>query len=138
MFSTAITTAGTLNYDYISMIQINDLLGTPYRDHGRDKSGYDCYGLAIEVARRMGYKLDDVFYENHDLTLSNEYAPTLNVTPIDKPREGALIEMEYGDELHIGVCLNALEFIHMTRAGCRVNHIGTMKVRGLYGINTRI
>lgn len=114
------------------------MLGTPYRDHGRDKSGYDCYGLAIEVERRMGYKLDDVFYENHDLTLSSEYAPTLNVTPIEKPREGAIIEMEYGKEIHIGVCLNAREFIHMTRTGCRVNHIGSIKVRGLYGIDTRI
>lgn len=120
------------------MIEINDLLGTPYRDHGRDKSGYDCYGLAIEVERRMGYKLDDVVYENHDLTLSDEYAPTLNVYPIDKARTGALIEMQFGNELHVGVCLNAHEFIHMTRTGCRVNHIGTYKVRGLYGISTRI
>lgn len=120
------------------MIEINDLLGVPYRDHGRDKSGFDCYGLAIEVERRLGYKLDDVVYNNHDLTLSDEYAPTLNVRPIEKPCTGALIEMQYGDELHIGVCLNEHEFIHMTRAGCRINHIGTYKVRELYGINTRI
>ena len=120
------------------MIAINDLLGTPYRDHGRDKSGYDCYGLAIEVARRFGYKLDDVIYENHDLELSNSYAPTLNVTPIDTPREGALLEMQYKDELHIGICLNSREFIHMTRGGCRVNAIGTIKIRGIYGITTRL
>lgn len=120
------------------MIQINDLLGVPYRDHGRDKAGYDCYGLAIEVARRFGYKLDDVVYDDHALELSSEYAPTLNVTPIEKPRAGALLEMQYGDELHVGICLSDREFIHMTRGGCRVNHIGTHKVRGIYGINTRI
>ena len=119
-------------------ISINDLLGIPYKDHGRDKSGMDCYGLAIEVARRYGYKLDDVIYDDHNTSLSQEYAPTLNVTPIDKPREGAIIEMECKNELHIGVCLNSREFIHMTRTGCRVNQIGTIKVRGLYGINTRL
>lgn len=120
-------------------IEINDLIGTPYRDHGRDiKTGLDCYGLAIEVARRYGYKLKDVIYENHNIELSDKYAPTLNIEPLDAPREGALIEMEYGDDLHIGVCLNAREFIHMTRNGCRINQIGAIKVRGYYGIDTRI
>lgn len=119
-------------------IELNDLIGTPYKDHGRDAGGYDCYGLAIEVARRYGYKLKDVIYENHDLELSAANIPTLNVTPIEKPRAGAIIEMEYGDELHVGVCLSDREFIHMTRGGCRVNQIGILKIRGFYGINTRI
>lgn len=120
------------------MIKIDDLLGTPYRDHGRDRSGYDCYGLAIEVERRFGYRLDDVYYEDHDTALSDATRATLNVTPIDRPRAGAVIEMETKGELHIGVCLNAREFIHMTRTGCRVNNIGLFKVRGIYGVNTRI
>lgn len=120
------------------MIQIDDLLGVPYKDHGRDKSGYDCYGLAIEVARRFGYKLDDVYYENHNLELSAEYIPTLNTTPRDTPDEGVLIEMQYKNEIHIGVCLNGYDFIHATRNGVRVNKIGTFKIRGYYGINSRI
>lgn len=119
-------------------IELNDLIGIPYKDHGRDKSGFDCYGLAIEVERRYGYKLNDVIYQDHSLALSAENVPTLNVTPIDAPREGALIEMEFGEELHVGVCINDREFIHMTRQGCRINRIGSIKVRGYYGINTRI
>lgn len=119
-------------------MKINDLLGVPYKEHGRDMSGFDCYGLAIEAAKRCGYKLNDVFYENHNLSLSDEIKPTLNVTPIEKPRTGALLEMEYGDELHVGVCINNREFIHMTRGGCRINQIGALKVRGIYGINTCI
>lgn len=119
-------------------IELNDLIGTPYKDHGRGVGGYDCYGLAIEVAKRFGYKLNDVIYENHDIELSEKNAPTLNITPIEKPCEGAVIEMETGGELHIGICLNSREFIHMTRTGCRINQIGTIKVRGYYGINTRI
>lgn len=120
------------------MIEINDLLGVPYKDHGRDKNGFDCYGLAIEVSKRFGYKLDDVLYSTHDIALSDANKPTLNVTPINKPQAGAILEMNYKNELHIGVCLNSREFIHMTRTGCRVNRIGTITVRGIYGINTRI
>ena len=119
-------------------IRINDLLGIPYKDHGRDKNGMDCYGLAIEAAKRYGYKLDDVIYDDHAVDLSDEYKPTLNVEPIDQPREGALLEMQYGDELHVGICINSREFIHMTKGGCRINQIGVLKVRGIYGINSRI
>jgi cell wall-associated NlpC family hydrolase len=119
-------------------IELNDLIGAPYKDHGRDAGGFDCYGLAIEVARRYGYKLNDVVYENHDLELSAQNVPTLNVTPIKEPREGALIEMQYGNEIHVGVCINKREFIHMTRQGCRINQIGIYKIRGYYGINSRI
>ena len=137
MFSTQKTTSATLKNDYKYM-SFDDLLGVPYKDHGRDKNGYDCYGLAIEAARRFGYKLDDVIYDDHALELSDEYKPTLNVTPIDKPRAGALIEMKCGDELHVGICINSREFIHMTRTGCRINQIGAINIRGLYGINTRI
>ena len=94
------------------MIEINDLIGTPYRDHGRDAAGYDCYGLAIEVARRFGYKLNDVIYENHDIELSAKNVPTLNITPIDAPREGAIIEMETGAELHIPTSENLFIIVH--------------------------
>lgn len=140
MCSTQTTTAGTLRInDYKDMnVNINDLLGKPYKDHARGPEAYDCYGLAIEVARRYGYVLNDVVYTNHNIELSTENAPTLNVTKVERPYAGALIEMQCGNELHIGVCISSKEFIHMTSLGCRINLIGTFKVRGYYGINTRI
>ena len=117
-------------------INISDLIGVPYKDHGRDNNGMDCYGLAIEVLRRYGYKLNDVIYENHDIQLADQNAPTLNVTPIKEPREGAILEMQFNNELHIGVCISRREFIHMTRTGCRINQIGAIPIRGIYGCNT--
>lgn len=119
-------------------INISDLIGVPYKDHGRDTSGFDCYGLAIEVLRRYGYELQDVIYNDHNLELSAENVPTLNVTPIEEPREAAILEMQADGALHIGVCLNKREFIHMTRTGCRINQIGALPIRGIYGCNTRI
>lgn len=120
------------------MIRIDDLIGVPYKDHGRDLNGFDCYGLAIEVERRFGFNLKDVVYDDHALELSAENRPLLNVVEIDKPRAGAIIEMKYGDELHIGVCLNSHEFIHMTRSGCRINQIGIFPIRGFYGCTSHI
>jgi len=39
---------------------INDYIGLPYRVNGRDRSGVDCYGLILLVARdRLGVELPD-------------------------------------------------------------------------------
>ena len=121
------------------MVCIDELIGIPYKEHGRDKNGMDCYGLAIAALERYGYRLDDVVYDNHDVSLSDNHKPTLNVKPLKKPQAGAIIEMtaENGN-LHIGVCLNDKEFIHATRNGSRINKIGCFPVRGYYGCCTRI
>ena len=120
------------------MANYSDLIGIPYKDGGRDRNGADCYGIAIMAAERAGYALPDVAYTSHDLGLSEEYAPTLPVHRIDAPREGAIIEMETGGELHIGIAINGKEFIHATRLGSRINRIGAIKVRAYYGIDKRI
>lgn len=119
-------------------MEINELLGVPYKDHGRDLSGMDCYGLAIAAASCFGFKLDDAYYDAHPLELSAELVPTLNIYPTPCPFAGALLEMQAGDELHVGICLNDREFIHMTRNGARVNRIGIFPLRGVYGIDSRI
>ena len=121
------------------MIDLSDLIGTPYKEHGRNKDGVDCYGLAIAALERYGYRLDDVVYDNHDVSLADKYKPTLNVEPLTEPQEGAIIEMtaENGN-LHIGVCVNKKEFIHATKNGVRINRIGCLPVRGFYGCTVHI
>ena len=42
------------------MIQYDDLIGVPFKNHGRDvKTGLDCYGLVMEVYRRFGIELPE-------------------------------------------------------------------------------
>ena len=41
------------------MFSFNDLIGVPFKSEGRNKNGYDCYGLAMEVYRRYGIKIEE-------------------------------------------------------------------------------
>ncbi len=117
------------------MLDVSDLIGIPYKEHGRDLSGFDCYGLAIEVERRFGKVLIDVFYHNHDAELSQMWAPLLNVRRIDSIIEGALIEIHIGTSLHIGVALNDSMMIHATtNQGVRISRIKAYKVAAVYEV----
>lgn len=117
------------------MIDISDLLNVPYKEYGRSKEeGFDCYGLAIEVYRRMGYSLPDVVYgAEHLPKLVQE---NIGLFPMmietDKAEYGVLLEMVYKGNLHIGVCLDDKNFIHTTEKGVRINHIGVVEIKGMY------
>jgi len=103
---------------------IKDLIGVPYKDHGRDYSGLDCYGLVIEVMKRMGKNLPDVFYPDTDnktneitLKILEEGIPN---TKIDQPEKGAIVEiLVLGQPSHVGVCLGDGTFIHALKKNRR-------------------
>ena len=109
-------------------VDVSDLIGIPYKEHGRDNAGYDCYGLTIEVVRRYGKTLPDVVYSaEHDISLSDENTPLLPLRKIDEVEEGCLIEMRYRGELHIGVYIGNKRFIHATRGqGVRLSRLGNI------------
>ena len=48
-------------------LRIDDLIGVRFKNHGRSvEEGFDCYGLAIEVSKRLGHNLRDLWYERAD------------------------------------------------------------------------
>lgn len=112
-----------------------DLIGIPYKNNGRDASGLDCYGLAIEVEKRLGKELRDVVYENHAIELAEENAPLLNIRKTDFIITGSLLEIHTENELHIGVAINKKEFIHATyNHGVKISPIGAYKVVNIYEV----
>ena len=117
-------------------IDYADLIGIPYKEHGRSKKdGFDCYGLVIECEKRHGKILNDSYYNGRSEKLSEENAPSLNVVKTDVIQEGTILEMRRNGNLHIGFALNENEFIHCTEnQGVRVSHIDRKLILNIYEV----
>ena len=116
------------------MIDITDLIGTKFVNHGRDKRlGFDCYGYAIEISNRFGHKLEDVWYEaSTDDEFSKDYPIVLKkmekkLSETDELEEGNLILFsdENGNMVHIGVLLDDERFTHCDGGGVKVSFLSS-------------
>jgi len=125
------------------MIPVKDLVGIPYKDHGRDANGMDCYGLVIEVLHRSGISVPDVFYHDTNIKTNKAVMQTLEAaipsTKLALPEESAVVEiLVMGQPSHVGVCLGDGTFIHAQRKNgviieplYRYRH----KIKGFYRVN---
>ena len=111
---------------------IYDLIGVRFKNHGRSvDEGFDCYGLAIEVSRRLGHELYDLWYEKANPDTFNENVDDVCkkmselVEETDSQELGNLILFadEKGRMVHIGVILEDGLFIHADFGGVRVTRI---------------
>ena len=125
------------------MITVRDLVGVPYKDHGRDKKGMDCYGLVIEVLRRKGVSVPDAFYQDTAIETNKSVLQILeNAIPntkLEKPEEGAVVEiLVMGQPSHAGVCLGGGAFIHaLKKIGVVIEPLSRYrhKIRGFYRVD---
>ncbi len=125
------------------MIPVKDLVGIPYRHHGRDSAGMDCYGLVIEVLKRIGKNLPDVFYPDTEIetnkTILKNLEEIIPNTKLEKPEEGAVVEiLVMGQPSHAGVCLGDGTFIHSIKScGVVIEKILRYrhKIKGFYRVN---
>jgi len=122
------------------MIEVRDLIGKPYKVHGRGPDAYDCYGLAIEACKRFGKILPDAFYSSIDRS-SNEILIesqkfTAKAKRINTPLPGAVVVITVGGRpSHIGVCLGDGSFIHaMKDINVRVSEFSgySKRIEGYY------
>lgn len=86
-------------------------LGTPFRHQGRRAGqGLDCAGLAIHVARTLGYPVGDVSGYGRDpapgqLRAALQKQPALIEIPRGQEAAGDLVLMRWADHpQHLGVC----------------------------------
>nr|DAJ60573.1 MAG TPA: NlpC/P60 family [Caudoviricetes sp.] len=101
-----------------TMFNYDDLIGIPFVDGGRDITGLDCWGLALELFKRQGYII-------HDYSISSEEAHVISDTmqydlnemwqKIEEPKIGCLViirlaENEWAN--HCGVYIGDGHFIH--------------------------
>ena len=114
------------------MLRIDDLLGVRFVSHGRSVSeGFDCYGLAIEVSRRLGHELTDLWYKRACPETFAENAGKQIQRLSDSVEETAGQELGNlivfsdgrGNMVHIGVIIEEGVFIHADVGGVRVTEI---------------
>ncbi len=110
------------------MIRYDDLLGVPFRTHGRDRGGMDCYGLVLECLRREGKSLPDFVYQDHRQSASEApfYASRTGVRKSDR-KQGTVAEYEVEGNLHVGYMLDSELMLHMTYSGVRVSPVGIFR-----------
>lgn len=118
------------------MLDVSDLIGCPYKENGRDKNGFDCYGLVIEVCRRIGTPLNDIF--------SDPNATDFNVVRTDFINTGTILKMYVKGSLHLGVAIDDKSFIHCVYGeGVRISYIKYYPIEETYkvvenGFNSRL
>lgn len=98
----------------------NKYIGIPYKDHGRDKAGIDCWGLARLIYKEE-FNIDlpsfseDNFYNSEDSTqIAEIFAQNMEGwAKSEVPSPGNLVLFRImGDISHIGIAISATHFIH--------------------------
>ena len=122
---------------------LDDLIGIPFKRGGRDKAGYDCWGLVMEVYRRFGIELRE--YECG--LYSPEYIDgcvddyRANWQPVQPPYPvPALMVIRFNETIfcnHVGVHIGYGKFIHTReKVGVNIDRIESpawkRKIEGFY------
>jgi cell wall-associated NlpC family hydrolase len=101
------------------MINLNDLIGKPFRDGGRGPEAYDCWGLVKEVFRRHGIEVKDYWISCRDSMAINQafQDDVRNWVRVSKDQlqPPALVVIKFNQPVycnHTGVYIGAGRFIH--------------------------
>lgn len=118
------------------MVNFNDLIGVPFVNRGRNRFGYDCYGLVKEVYRRYGHEIPeyDLQYNYDDMCRVDELiSGNVKNYPwkeISEPQVPCLIAMRFGSPVgvvnHTAVYIGGGRFIHCReRVGVCIDRISS-------------
>jgi len=113
-------------------MDLSDLIGIPYKVHGRDESGLDCFGLIWLIAKRNCTPIHDPVYKGFNCTLV-KLADYVGLKNLDEFKIGCVIEIEREDRLHLGYSIDKNRMIHATLSdGVTVEDISNYKVKGYW------
>ena len=111
-------------------MKYDDLLNIPFKKAGRDKSGFDCYGVVMECCKRAGTPLKDLYSDIVDLPkdkVDAYIAGGLNVRQIDKAKVGALVYSIYRGNAHVGYIVERGKVLHATiNKGVKISPLEAM------------
>ena len=114
------------------LLDVNDLLGKPYKAHARGPNAFDCYGLVIEIEKRLGHDMPDLYkrlaegetreYDPHNVDFSTNASGLVKTT---KPSFGDVILFydNNGCIFHTGIYLKEDDFIHCNKDGVHITKL---------------
>ena len=121
-------------------IDYTDLLGKEFEYGGRGPDKYDCYGLCMEIYKRLGKPLPEFHSESepsliHEIVMQGK--KLFKEIPEPEPYCLAVFTLKPPYVSHIGVVLNPPYFIHILRKAkvCveRLDsYIWAKRVKGFY------
>lgn len=105
------------------MIDIEHLIQyveIPFKSHGRDREGLDCYGLVCLVYKELlGLTLQSwshLYNDAHRVNPSSVQQGFDQWQKVDKPLIGDLALFQAGRGMHVGICLDrkGVQMLHTT------------------------
>lgn len=93
-------------------------IGLPYVEHGRDRAGVDCWGLArLVMAEVFHVELPEYSNSgNREERLRLIAENRVKFVRVESPVEGALVLASSGNRRpHIGICVNAEQMLHAAK-----------------------
>lgn len=123
-------------------IEYVDLLGKEFEYDGRGPSKYDCWGLCIELYKRMGKVLPDAVSGRERDKINEQVKEGIHkfdFKQVNTPEAGCLVALMIRPPLvsHVGVMLDHYRFVHITEGtNVSVERIDSplwnKRVRGFY------
>jgi len=111
---------------------IKKYIGIPFKEHGRNFNGLDCYGLLICIFKEIGINIEDYNYEtteqfgdiNYNLILKNYYKQFQIVEKKDI-QEWDIVLIRGNRNLlnHCGIMLDKIKFIHVDKNGVIISKL---------------
>jgi len=112
-------------------MDVSDLIGLPYKVHGRGESGLDCFGLIWLIAKRNGTPIKDPAYKGFDPSLA-KLADYVGLKKCEF-QAGCVLEIEKEGRLHLGYAIDQERMIHCAiNEGVIVEDIFKYNVKGCY------
>lgn len=115
-------------------LNISDYFAVPYRDHGRDWSGMDCWGLVRDYMHRTGRGLlpSHADVSPHDKDSVSLRWDQMKMTEVLEPEDGCIMACYRGRKMyHVGVVVivgGRLRVLHTSeKHGTRIDTLAMVK-----------
>lgn len=121
--------------------QYVDLLGSKFQYGGRGPDRFDCYGLVIELHKRLGKEVPDVRSPTEQERIASLMGDHIPVWTPCQRGTGAVMTFRIGRYVsHVGMMINTYQFLHIwegANLGVAVERVDQWerRVAGVYRYN---